>query len=142
MRSLTSSTTEPSESRSHLVIERGIAERFQRVKPEPTDKSTGDAVANMRSNVQPASGTPLPSRMVDVLVHNVASLSICKPILNTIDGLPVRIVALVVSHPSRNVEHIQSLGRVSRFLGDATTRSTLMNATASDIARMIRAEDE
>ena len=78
-------------------------------------------------------------------VHGVAmALGITtEPIpWNAIDGLPVRIVALVVSHPSRTVEHIQSLGRVSRFLGDATTRATLMNATASDIARMIRAEDE
>ena len=78
-------------------------------------------------------------------VHGVAmALGITSnPIpWNAIDGLPVRIVALVVSHPSRTVEHIQSLGRVSRFLGDAATRSTLMDATASDIARMIRAEDD
>jgi mannitol/fructose-specific phosphotransferase system IIA component (Ntr-type) len=78
-------------------------------------------------------------------VHGVAmALGITnEPIQwNAIDGLPVRIVALVVSHPSRTVEHIQSLGRVSRFLGDATTRSTLMDATASDVARMIRAEDD
>ena len=53
-------------------------------------------------------------------VHGVAmALGITtEPIpWNAIDGLPVRIVALVVSHPSRTVEHIQSLGRVSRFLG-------------------------
>ena len=78
-------------------------------------------------------------------VHGVAmALGITNnPISwNAIDGLPVRIVALVVSHPSRTVEHIQSLGRVSRFLGDDAIRSTLINSTASDIARMIRAEDD
>ena len=61
---------------------------------------------------------------------------------DAIDNAPVRIVALVVSHPSRTVEHIQSLGRVSRFLADASTRQRLTESSATEIAQMIRADDD
>ena len=47
---------------------------------------------------------------------------------DSIDGRPVRMIVLLASPADRIADHIQALGRISKFMADATTREKAFNA--------------
>lgn len=51
---------------------------------------------------------------------------------DSIDGKPVRLLALLVSPADRIAEHIQALGRISRLMNDEAFRETAYGATSDE----------
>ena len=51
---------------------------------------------------------------------------------DSIDGRPVRMVVLLASPADRIADHIQALGRISKFMADATIREKAFNAGDSE----------
>jgi mannitol/fructose-specific phosphotransferase system IIA component (Ntr-type) len=58
------------------------------------------------------------------------------------DGLPISIVALVLSSPSLSGEHLNFLSALSLLLQSSRTRERLRNAaTPDEVLRLIRANE-
>ncbi|MEE2972770.1 MAG: PTS sugar transporter subunit IIA [Planctomycetota bacterium] len=51
---------------------------------------------------------------------------------DSIDGRPVRMIVLLASPADRIADHIQALGRISKFMADATTREKAFGAEDSE----------
>ena len=50
---------------------------------------------------------------------------------DSIDGEPVRMIVLLASPADRIADHIQALGRISKFMSDPTVRSRAYSADSS-----------
>lgn len=51
---------------------------------------------------------------------------------DAIDGRPVRMIVLLASPASRIADHIQALGRISKFMADPLTREKAFAANGTD----------
>ena len=60
----------------------------------------------------------------------------------SIDGQPVRIIFLLLSHPDQTGPHIQMLARISRLMTDEDFRAAIEQAAdADEVYRLIQSHD-
>lgn len=56
-----------------------------------------------------------------------------KPIdFSAIDGMPVRLIVLLISPPEKTSDHIQALGKISRLMSDPCFRADAYSAETAD----------
>lgn len=60
------------------------------------------------------------------------------PDYEALDGLPVRIIVMIVAGPDQHIQYIKMLSRVAKILKDGRVREALLQArTAGDLYRII-----
>ncbi|MEM1271657.1 MAG: PTS sugar transporter subunit IIA [Bacteroidota bacterium] len=81
-------------------------------------------------------GVALPHAKTDAVREPVAALAVSSvPVdFETLDGLPVRLIYLLLSPDDTPARHVKLLGRISRAFNTATIRSQLLQAGSVDAA--------
>jgi mannitol/fructose-specific phosphotransferase system IIA component (Ntr-type) len=85
-------------------------------------------------------GVSIPHARIDGVKGVVAALAVSpSAVYQVADGLPITIVALVMSSPSLTGEHLNFLSSISMLLQSDLTRQRLRNASDSDeVVRLVR----
>src|SRR5512135_160720 len=108
------------------------------------------AVARIREREAVAStamvdiGVSIPHARLDGIDGVIAAIAVSpRAVYHVADGLPISIVALVLSSPSLSGEHLNFLSALSMLLQSARFRERLRNAaTPDDVRRLIRANEQ
>ena len=89
-------------------------------------------------------GVSIPHARVDGVTGVVAAIAVSpRAVYEVAQGLPISIVALVLSSPSLSGEHLNFLSSLSLLLQSARLRERLRNAaTPDDVLRLIRANEQ
>ncbi|HVO24925.1 MAG TPA: PTS sugar transporter subunit IIA [Candidatus Margulisiibacteriota bacterium] len=89
-------------------------------------------------------GVSIPHARLDGINGVVAAIAVSPhAVYHVADGLPISIVALVLSSPSLSGEHLNFLSSLSLLLQSARIRERLRNAaTPDDVLRLIRANEQ
>ena len=89
-------------------------------------------------------GVSIPHARLDGISGVVAAVAVSPhAVYNLADGLPISIVALVLSSPSLSGEHLNFLSSLSMLLQSARIRERLRNAaTPDEVLRLIRANEQ
>jgi len=107
------------------------------------------AVARIREREAVAStamvdiGVSIPHARLDGINGVIAAIAVApRAVYQVADGLPISIVALVLSSPSLSGEHLNFLSALSMLLQSARFRERLRNAaTPDEVLRFIRANE-
>ena len=107
------------------------------------------AVARIREREAAAStamvdiGVSIPHARLDGVTRVVAAIAVSpRAVYHVADGLPISIVALVLSSPSLSGEHLNFLSSLSLLLQSGRLRERLRNAaTPDEVLRLIRANE-
>ena len=108
------------------------------------------AVARVREREAVAStamvdiGVSIPHARLDGVSGVIAAIAVSpQAVYQVADGLPISIVALVLSSPSLSGEHLNFLSSLSMLLQSGRIRERLRNAaTPDDVLRLIRANEQ
>ncbi len=108
------------------------------------------AVARIREREAMAStamvdiGVAIPHARLDGITGVVAAIAVSPhAVYQVADGLPISIVALVLSSPSLSGEHLNFLSSLSLLLQSARIRERLRNAaTPDDVLRLIGTNEQ
>jgi mannitol/fructose-specific phosphotransferase system IIA component (Ntr-type) len=85
-------------------------------------------------------GVSIPHARVEGITGTVAALALAPvAVYHVADGLPISIVALVLSSPASGGAHLQFLAALSLLLQSARVREALRQATtAAEVMRLVR----
>ena len=86
-------------------------------------------------------GVSIPHARLDGITPGIVAAMAVSPtqVYEVADGLPISIVALVLSSPALVGEHLTFLSSLSMLLQSARTREQLRNATsAEEVLRLVR----
>jgi mannitol/fructose-specific phosphotransferase system IIA component (Ntr-type) len=108
------------------------------------------AIARIREREAMAStamvdiGVSIPHARLDGISGVIAAVAVSPhAVYQVAHGLPISIVALVLSSPSLSGEHLNFLSSLSMLLQSARIRDRLRNAaTADEVLRLIRANEQ
>lgn len=88
-------------------------------------------------------GVSIPHARLDGVSRVIAAIAVSpRAVYQVADGLPISIVALVLSSPSLSGEHLNFLSSLSLLLQSGRIRECLRNAaTPDEVVRLIRANE-
>jgi mannitol/fructose-specific phosphotransferase system IIA component (Ntr-type) len=88
-------------------------------------------------------GVSIPHARLDGVSGVIAAIAVSpRAVYQVADGLPISIVALVLSSPSLSGEHLNFLSSLSLILQSGRIRERLRNAaTPDEVVRLIRANE-
>jgi mannitol/fructose-specific phosphotransferase system IIA component (Ntr-type) len=89
-------------------------------------------------------GVSIPHARLDGIEGVIAAIAVSpQAVYQVADGLPISIVALVLSSPSSSGEHLNFLSALSMLLQSGRIRERLRNAaTPGDVVRLIRDNEQ
>src|SRR5512135_317080 len=89
-------------------------------------------------------GVSIPHARLEGINGVIAAIAVSPhAVYQVADGLPISIVALVLSSPSSSGEHLNFLSALSMLLQSGRIRERLRNAaTPDDVVRLIRANEQ
>jgi len=89
-------------------------------------------------------GVSIPHARLDGVSGVIAAMAVSpQAVYHVADGLPISIVALVLSSPSLSGEHLNFLSSLSLLLQSGRIREHLRNAgTAEEVVQLIRSNEQ